>query len=204
MELSLRPLPCHKTLTGVLPYGNARDSVITFRIVTGDRPPRPTGAQRLQSQIWDMIVTCWSEKREQRWDIHAVHNRFSASSVQGIPAVEPGNQCASQTATYAEGFAVTQTTIRRLNAAVDTPPEDLLPLLLFGRVEGNYGLHHDPATLIAPIPHRSKSSRPFKPPRPASSYERFSQAQEESTLTGPTRLKCICSQGTRGVTHSPS
>ena len=81
-----------KTLTEILPYGDAqRDSVIVFLVVRGGRPSRPTDRRWLQDQIWDMIVTCWSERREQRWGIRDVCNRFWESSAQEIPSVEPGD-----------------------------------------------------------------------------------------------------------------
>ena len=81
-----------KTLTGILPYGDAqRDSVIVFLVVRGGRPSRPTDTWWLQDQIWDMMVTCWSERREQRWGIRDVCNRFWESSAQEIPSVEPGD-----------------------------------------------------------------------------------------------------------------
>jgi hypothetical protein len=38
-----------------------------------------------------MVIACWSEKREQRWDIRNVYSRFSASGVQEVPDVEPGS-----------------------------------------------------------------------------------------------------------------
>jgi hypothetical protein len=37
-----------------------------------------------------MVIACWSERREQRWDIHAVYNQFSTSSIQEVPDAEPG------------------------------------------------------------------------------------------------------------------
>ena len=92
---SLTSSPRHKTLAEVLPYGNARDGIIIFHVVTGDRPPRPTDARWLQDHIWNMLTTCWSDKREQRWDIRAVCNQFSTSSIQEIPDTEPGNRHAS-------------------------------------------------------------------------------------------------------------
>jgi hypothetical protein len=67
----------YKILTGILPYGTARDGIIIFHVVTGDRPPHPTDTQWLPDQIWDMITACWDEKRERRWDIHAVYTQFS-------------------------------------------------------------------------------------------------------------------------------
>jgi hypothetical protein len=54
--------------------------------VTGKRPPRParSGETRwLQDPIWNSITECWSEKREQRWDISAVYDRFSTQNNDG-------------------------------------------------------------------------------------------------------------------------
>jgi len=36
-------------------------------------------------------VTCWSERREQRWGIRDICNQFSESSSQKIPSVESGD-----------------------------------------------------------------------------------------------------------------
>jgi len=89
---SLTSSLCSKTLTEILPYGNARDGIIIFHVVTGDRPPRPANARWIQDQIWNMLMICWSEKREQRLDIRAVYNQFSVSSIQEIAEAERGNQ----------------------------------------------------------------------------------------------------------------
>ena len=81
-----------QVLTEVLPYGSARDGIIIFHIVTGDRPPRPENSRWLQDQIWNMIIKCWSEQRAQRWEIRAVCNQLSVSSIQEIAEGERGNQ----------------------------------------------------------------------------------------------------------------
>ncbi|KAF9647766.1 kinase-like protein, partial [Thelephora ganbajun] len=133
-------MTAYETLTEILPYGNARDGIIIFQVVTGDRPPRPASARWLREQIWSMIVTCWSEKRDQRWDIRAVYHQLSASSIQE----------------GAEGEREVQITTQSLNATEDvptpTPPRDMLAGRSSAFVEGNYSLsqrsshahHHDP------------------------------------------------------------
>jgi len=78
-----------ETLTEILPFGQARDGIIIFHVVTGDRPPRPNDTQWLRDHVWDMLTVCWSEKREQRWGIRAVHDQFSKSSIQEVPNLEP-------------------------------------------------------------------------------------------------------------------
>ena len=80
----------HQILTDVLPYGNACDGIIIFRVVTGDRPPRPQNSRWLQDEIWDMIAKCWSEHREERWDARTVYNQFLASSIQETAQRERG------------------------------------------------------------------------------------------------------------------
>lgn len=87
----LTPSAGYKTLTGVLPYGNTPGSVISIRIVDGDRPSRPSDARWLTDQIWNMITACWNQKRELRWDIHAIYDQFSASSVQEITEAGKGD-----------------------------------------------------------------------------------------------------------------
>ena len=89
LTLSLR----NQTLTGILPFGAARDGVIIFHVVTGDRPPRPQDTRWLTDPIWNMIATCWSEKREQRWDVRAVYNQFSVASIQEAAENPRGAQC---------------------------------------------------------------------------------------------------------------
>jgi len=51
-----------------------------------------------------MIVTCWSERREQRWGIRDVCNQLSGSSAQEIPGIEPGNHYDSRAASCVKGF----------------------------------------------------------------------------------------------------
>ena len=81
-----------QVLTGILPYGQIRDGIIIFHVVTGDRPTRPSDARWLEDRIWSMIMTCWSERREQRWGVHAVYNQFSTSSIREIADGELGNR----------------------------------------------------------------------------------------------------------------
>ena len=79
---------CYQVLTEILPFGSAHDGVITSHILAGNRPPRTQNARWLRHQIWNMITTCWSDKRELRWDIRAVHHQLSASSIQETAEVE--------------------------------------------------------------------------------------------------------------------
>jgi len=75
-------MTAYETLTEILPFGNARDGIIIFHVVSGDRPSRPESAEWMKDRVWAMITTCWSEKRENRWDIRTVHNQLLVSSIQ--------------------------------------------------------------------------------------------------------------------------
>ena len=93
---------CYQVLTEILPFGSAHDGVITSHILAGNRPPRPQNARWLRHQIWNTITTCWSDKRELRWDIHAVHHQLSASSIQETAEVEREHRRSPQAAIHTE------------------------------------------------------------------------------------------------------
>ncbi|KAF9789361.1 kinase-like domain-containing protein [Thelephora terrestris] len=86
----------YEVLAGVLPYGNNRDGIIIFHVVSGDRPPRPENTQWLRDQIWDMITKCWSEQRETRWDIRTVVHQLSVSSIQEVAEAQRDVQMISR------------------------------------------------------------------------------------------------------------
>ena len=72
-----------------------------------------------------MVVTCWSERREQRWDIRDVCNQLSESSAQDIPGVEPGNHCDSQAASCVKGSIIIdiQTTTQNSTTKLRPSPQ---------------------------------------------------------------------------------
>ena len=79
--------------------------IIIFHVVTSNRPQCPPNTRWLKDQIWNMITTCWSENREQRWNIRTVYNQFLVSSFQEIVALDKlGNQCHSQVASILKGL----------------------------------------------------------------------------------------------------
>lgn len=116
---------CHQVLTDSSPYGSARDGVIIIKVVKGERPPRPQNARWLQDPIWNMIQECWSEQRELRWNMCAVHRQFSDSSIQETVESTQGSRCVPQTSTRIEG-AIPPPEIRvvapNLNAVEDSLP----------------------------------------------------------------------------------
>jgi hypothetical protein len=71
-----------QVLTGIVPY---EDSGFPWCFGHDERPSRPTDPsqnQWLQDPVWDMIVTCWSAKPEQRCELSVMHRIFSTSSLR--------------------------------------------------------------------------------------------------------------------------
>jgi len=145
-------MTAYETLTEVLPFGNARDGIIIFHVVTGDRPPRPPNTRWLKDQIWNMIMTCWSEKREQRWDIRAVYNQLSVSSIQEIAETERDNQ----------------TRQRALKAVPDAPPKALPEVPQNAQVQEEERISRElPTPPLQPQPQPQPELQPQQPQQPA-------------------------------------
>jgi len=129
-----------QTLSEIQPYGNTRDGVIISQVVSGDRPSRPMGARWLQDQVWDMIMICWNERRELRWDIRTVYKQLSAASIQEIAESERGNRCILSIGDIGlRGYSLfidVQTT--RASQIIEDAPLQDLPA---AQVEGNCGLY---------------------------------------------------------------
>jgi len=79
----------------VLPYDGIHDyDTVTSHIKTEERPPRPRNrnANRwLRDEVWDMIVTCWSEDRKKRWEVPAVRELFLALALREVLNANLGN-----------------------------------------------------------------------------------------------------------------
>jgi len=75
-----------------------------------------------------MIVTCWNERREQRWGIRDVCSQLSESSAQKIPGVEPGNHYDSQAALCVKGFILIdiRTTTRNSTTEPRSSPQPFM------------------------------------------------------------------------------
>lgn len=141
----------NEVLTDILPYGPARDGIIIFHIVTGDRPPRPQNDRWLTDQLWNMIETCWNEERELRWDIRAVHHQLSASSqwiVEGEQGKEHTPQAVLATLTE-EVIPVSEAHKAAPNLSpVENPRQNTRGEGLSNFVEGKCGACRRRATLI--------------------------------------------------------
>ena len=74
-----------QVLTGILPYHDSDEDSLITDIRCGKRPSRPTdpGQNRwLQDRVWDVIVTCWSDKPQQRYELSVVYHVFLTPSCQ--------------------------------------------------------------------------------------------------------------------------
>jgi hypothetical protein len=66
-----------QVLTGIVPYDDSGFPSIFRRSKRPSRPTDPSQNQWLQDPVWDTIVTCWSNKPEQRYELSVMHNTFS-------------------------------------------------------------------------------------------------------------------------------
>ena len=68
-----------------MPYGIRGDSVIAYKIVAGERPPRPDNPianQWLPDPIWDIIQHCWDQIPESRLPVDQIHRIFEEMGSQ--------------------------------------------------------------------------------------------------------------------------
>ena len=91
-------------------------------------------------------MSCWSERREQRWDVRTVYDQFSTSSIQEVPDVEPGNWRASPNINIDQRVCspfLDVEIIQTQDPAMAAPTMDLpqVPQPLSVRVEGDYSLY---------------------------------------------------------------
>ena len=60
-----------QVITGHQPFPGAKDGVIIYNVVTGDRPGRPPGPNEwLSDDVWNFISRCWSPSRDDRPDVN--------------------------------------------------------------------------------------------------------------------------------------
>ena len=128
-------------------------------------------------------MTCWSEKREQRWDIRAVYNQFSTSSIREITDDEPGIRRSSSNVNVKlrvyPPFLDAEIT-EDPNTIVVAPPMALSLAPLSMKLEGDHSL--SPKI----VPHSSHI--PTEPDPPAQQGPRRKQsklAKKQRSQTAP-------------------
>ena len=59
-----------QVLTGQQPFPGAKDGVIIYNVVTGERPSRPPGSNEwVSDDVWNFISRCWSSSWDGRPDV---------------------------------------------------------------------------------------------------------------------------------------
>ena len=64
----------HEVLSGKAPFAESTDYIIMRKVIEGERPEKPEGAQGLwfTDDLWEMLKQCWAAQRESRPSIEAV------------------------------------------------------------------------------------------------------------------------------------
>lgn len=67
-----------QVFTGQQPFSGAKDGVIIYNIVTGERPDRPLGPNEwISDEVWSLISRCWSPSWASRPNINFAVNALS-------------------------------------------------------------------------------------------------------------------------------
>jgi len=81
--------------TGKVPFGDASyEGSVLFKIMRGDRPPRPieNDCIELSNAVWSVMEACWSEDRFKRPPIPAViaslEDEWGLQSPSSSPSVD--------------------------------------------------------------------------------------------------------------------
>jgi len=82
----------HQVLTRTKPFADAiKDADLTARIVSEDRPPRPTGGipyPSLPESTWDLMDSCWKLNPSSRLKIDEVCDRLKSLAGRDVAATE--------------------------------------------------------------------------------------------------------------------
>ena len=148
-----------------------------------------------------MIVRCWSEQREQRWDMRSVCNQLSVSSIQETAEGERGNRCVCQMATCIEEvilFSEVETKELILNVVEEPrpPPPPPRQYVVGDRgsvfVEGNSDVCPTRSALITAMPFRilAESDSPTKQ-RIKNKWVRRDGGRRSQTTPSPSKPRAI-------------
>ena len=65
-------------VTGEQPFRGAKDGVIIYSVVTGERPSRPSGSNEwVSDDIWNFISRCWSSSWDGRPEVDFAINALN-------------------------------------------------------------------------------------------------------------------------------
>ena len=64
--------------TGERPFSGAKDGVVIYNVVTGERPSRPSDTNGwVSDDVWDLICRCWFSSWDRRPDVRFVINALN-------------------------------------------------------------------------------------------------------------------------------
>ena len=65
-------------ITGEQPFPGAKDGMIIYSVVTGERPARPSEPNEwVSDNVWNFISRCWSPSRDGRPDVDFAMNALN-------------------------------------------------------------------------------------------------------------------------------
>jgi len=73
-----RELSSVQVVTEQQPFPGAKDGVIIYNVVIGERPARPPGPNEwLSDDVWNFISKCWPQSRDGRPDVEFAMNALN-------------------------------------------------------------------------------------------------------------------------------
>jgi len=76
-----------QVLTGRIPFYGIKEHSIGYKVIIGDRPPRPSAdsATGITDNVWRMMESCWHQDRKQRMDISTVLKILNEAARYWVP-----------------------------------------------------------------------------------------------------------------------
>ena len=95
-------------ITEQQPFPGAKDGVIIYSVVTGERPVRPSGSNEwVSDDMWNFIARCWSPSWDGRPDvtfaINALNDAADAIEIRRRKAYTATNDLGKQTSRRVPG-----------------------------------------------------------------------------------------------------
>jgi len=97
-----------EVLTGMHPFPNYNNFIVTSKIVEGKRPGRPEGKEGVwfTNDLWEILEQCWSIQPEGRPAIDAILQCLRQGSAAWQPLPPDSSDCAQSDGGGQSGFAL--------------------------------------------------------------------------------------------------